>query len=231
MTNKFTLVTARNMSAKVGKRPDFGPRLGWGTAMGILLLSISLFVWTNAQSIVVGLMNGGHITETSTATTLAAIQRSTIIGSAAGGFFSLRVVIGSVQVLLFSLSRITFLRLRDQLNTDPSASDWRPGRYVTDVDTGGSTELLTVIQVFLSGIPRKTAAILSKAAVFLWTGFTAAARRIDYALNWQPGQPVEDRFVLVRFGPYIVPIRLSQHRSTPSHQESWWLVIERCRYG
>lgn len=205
MTNNIAPVTAEFVDAKVNYRLDFGPRLGWGTALGLLLLGISLIVWSSAQSIVVGLMNGGHLMETSGVTTLSTIQRNALFSSAAGSVFSLRIAVGLLQALLLGLSILTRSRNADQRQADQFASEWRPGRYATDVDTGGPTGLLTRFQIFLSGIPRRTAAILSKAAVFLWIGFMRSRRlvrvggRVISSL-WQASSVSDNRLVLVNVG-------------------------------
>ncbi len=166
MSNHCTPVTARIVDGRVVYRPELGP----GATEGRLPLGILLKVPTNARSGTNGLVNGNYVMETSDTTTLGTTQRNRNIGSAAGGVFSLRLVFGLLQAIVSGLSLITRSLNAGQRIADPSACDWRPGRYATDVDSGGPSGPLTRSWILISGIPRKTAAILSKAAVFLWAG-------------------------------------------------------------
>ena len=149
-----------------------GPRPGWGTALGLLILSISLVVWLQAQPIIVGLMNGGHVNEGSATAALETLRRNAVIGIAVGSILSLRVALTAIQALLASTSILSKSVVEGSPDIGSGMSHRRSGRYASDMDPGGLTLFLMRTQHFFADLPNQTAAIISRAAVFLWVAFS-----------------------------------------------------------
>lgn len=148
--------------------PRFGPAPGWGTALGLFILSVSLVVWLNAQSIVIVFLDRGMVTESSVSATLGTLRQNAAAGSVVGSIFSSRIAVAILQFLDLGLLLAFRPSLRGQRTAGPEPADRRPWRYASDVDPGGTAALLAGTQQFLADLPRKTAAVLSEAAVFLW---------------------------------------------------------------
>ena len=170
--NNTVKVTTRRADGRLFDPSILGPRPGWGTALGLLLLSVSLIVWLQAQPIIVGLMNGGHVNESSAAAALETLRRNAAIGTAVGSILGLRVAIAAFQLLLAGGSRFSKSVVEYSPNSHSRMSHWRSGRYASDMDPGGLTQFLMRTQHFFADLPSQTAAIISRAAVFLWAAFS-----------------------------------------------------------
>ena len=163
----------------VVKRPaafDIGPRPGWWTAIGAIVLGVSLITWVKSQAIIISLMNGGSVSESTATATLETLRNYANAGVVIGSVFSIRLAVAAIQLLLAGSIRLQNAVVSGYRSETPGLSDWRHQRFASGTDPGGLTQFLLRIQRFLAGIPNQTAALVPEAAVFLWAAVSSAAR-------------------------------------------------------